>query len=120
MPLNVNDSKTCGSELASESGTSVAVDFNLCVSITSFMLAFDSTAFRAERIVNSLTINNIDSRFYEALKVEADLQGRSIEEQACVILKGALEHTQNIDGLGTRIHERFKDMGGIELNLPVR
>ncbi|WP_434592546.1 plasmid stabilization protein [Pseudomonas sp. R4-83] len=70
--------------------------------------------------MNSLTINNIDSWLYEALRVEADLQGRSIVEQACVILKGALEHTQNIDGLGTRIHERFKDVSGIELDLPVR
>jgi plasmid stability protein len=73
-----------------------------------------------ECIVASLTIDNLDPQLYEALRVAADLNARSIEEQACVILKNALEQNQSTGGLGTTIKERFRSVGGVELDMPSR
>lgn len=73
-----------------------------------------------ESIVASLIIDNLDPQFYEALRVAADLNGRSMEEQACAILKNALEQNQSTGGLGTAIKERFRSVGGVELDLPSR
>ncbi len=73
-----------------------------------------------ESIVASLIIDNLDPQLYEALRVAADLNGRSMEEQACLILKSALEQTQSTGGLGSQIQERFRSVGGVELDLPSR
>ncbi|UVM05796.1 plasmid stabilization protein [Pseudomonas laurylsulfatiphila] len=68
----------------------------------------------------SLIINNIDRQLYEALRIAADINGLSIEEQACLILSKALEQSKCTDGLGTRIHKRFSIDDGVELDLPSR
>ncbi|WP_311885706.1 MULTISPECIES: FitA-like ribbon-helix-helix domain-containing protein [unclassified Pseudomonas] len=68
----------------------------------------------------SLIIDNLDPQLYEALRVAADLNGRSMEEQACAILKNALEQNPSTSSLGRRIQKRFRSAGGVELDLPSR
>jgi plasmid stability protein len=70
--------------------------------------------------VASLIIRNVDYQLYKKLEATARFNGRSIEEQACVMLRNALEQNQSTGGLGTRIHERFRRFDGVELELPLR
>ncbi|EJM93599.1 MULTISPECIES: FitA-like ribbon-helix-helix domain-containing protein [unclassified Pseudomonas] len=63
----------------------------------------------------SITIGNLDSQLYEQLRIAAESNCRSVEEEALFILRKALDC-----GLGTRINNRFRESGGIELNLPLR
>jgi plasmid stability protein len=70
--------------------------------------------------VNSITISNLDSQLFELLSVAADVSGRSMEEEARMILGRSLNQKDCMYGLGTRIQNRFKSDGGVELHLPVR
>ncbi len=68
-----------------------------------------------------LTIRNIDESLKTKLKIMAAQQGVSMEEQTRRILRDAvLIKSKNKKGLGTRIHERFIEVGGVDLELPVR
>ncbi|MGQ7249978.1 FitA-like ribbon-helix-helix domain-containing protein [Halomonas sp. V046] len=51
--------------------------------------------------------------------MEAARHGHSMEEEVRIILRNALS-LQQTKGLGTRIHERFADSGGLELEMPAR
>jgi plasmid stability protein len=68
----------------------------------------------------SITIGNIDQRIYEQLRSKAHSNGSSMEEEARLILKSAFDRIDDIHGLGTRINNRFRTSGRIELNLPHR
>ena len=68
----------------------------------------------------SITISNLDSELCELLRVAADINGRSMEEEARMILGQSLNQKDCVSRLGTRIHNRFKSEGGVELNLPAR
>ena len=68
----------------------------------------------------SITISNIDSQLFELLRAAADVNGRSMEEEARMILGQSLNQKGCVSGLGTRIHSRFKSEGEVELNLPAR
>jgi plasmid stability protein len=70
--------------------------------------------------VASITIRNLDSQLYELLRVAADCDGRTMEEAARLILTQALNQNDCVNGLGTRINNRFRAEGGIELDLPAR
>ncbi len=68
-----------------------------------------------------LTIRNIDESLKAKLKIMAAEQGVSMEEQTRRILRDAvLIKPKNQKGLGTRIHDRFVDIGGVDLALPKR
>lgn len=68
-----------------------------------------------------LTIRNIDESLKTKLKIMAAQQGVSMEEQTRRILRDAvLIQSKNKKGLGTRIHERFAEVGGVDLELPKR
>ncbi|WP_048308836.1 plasmid stabilization protein [Halomonas sp. PR-M31] len=67
----------------------------------------------------SITIRNLDEQLKAQLRMAAARHGHSMEEEARIILRGALNQTSTT-GLGTRIRERFADAGGIELDLPSR
>jgi plasmid stability protein len=46
-----------------------------------------------------------------------------MEEEARSILRSALSESENLEestGIGTRIRNRLKDVGGVELDLPRR
>lgn len=69
----------------------------------------------------SITIRNLDDDVKTRLRVRAAENGRSMEEEARVILREAVDREEvPVKGLGTAIHERFKPFGGVELELPPR
>jgi antitoxin FitA len=69
----------------------------------------------------TLTIRNLDERTKTQLRIQAARHGRSMEEEARTILRSAIEAQQppaGGKGLGSRIHEHFAQLGGVELELP--
>ncbi len=68
----------------------------------------------------SITIRNLDDGVKSKLRVRAATNGRSMEEEARTILREAVEHESSEKGLGTAIHELFKPLGGVELEIPPR
>lgn len=68
-----------------------------------------------------LTIRNIDETLKAKLKVMAAQHGLSMEEQTRQIIREAvLGKRKKEKGLGSRIHQRFAKVGGIDLELPTR
>ena len=65
----------------------------------------------------SMTIRNLDDDLKARLRLEAARHGRSMEEEARVILRDSL--SRQASGPGTRIRERFASVGGVELDLPL-
>jgi antitoxin FitA len=63
----------------------------------------------------SITIRNLDEGVKRQLRLRASRYGRSMEEEARIILRKALEPQKARKGLGTAIHELFKPVGGSEL-----
>jgi antitoxin FitA len=68
----------------------------------------------------TLTIRDIDEDLKARLRVRAAENGRSMEAEVRAILRSTLEEPEFAQPLGTRIHERFKALGGLELELPPR
>jgi plasmid stability protein len=68
----------------------------------------------------TLTIRNLDDDLKARLRVEAAQNGHSMEEEARSILRHALSKPKVPRGLGSRIHQRFSEVGGTELDLPSR
>ena len=71
----------------------------------------------------SITVTKLDEHVKEGLKARASSSGRSMAEEARLILSEAIEKDLNVlpeRGLGTAIHEIFKPFGGVKLNLPPR
>lgn len=67
-------------------------------------------------MASTLTVRNLDEEVKSRLRVRAE-NGRSMEAEARAILAAALVDRPE-RGLGTWIHERFVDIGGVELELP--
>ena len=68
----------------------------------------------------SITIRNLDDVNIR-LRVRAAGNGRSMEEEARLIMREAAgRETVPEKGLGTAIHELFEPLGGVELELPPR
>lgn len=68
----------------------------------------------------SITIRNLDVQVKEQLRIAAAHNGHSMEEEARLILGKALASVDRTGGLGSRIHQRFKATGGVDLDLPAR
>jgi len=68
----------------------------------------------------SITIRNLDDEVKTKLRVRAATNGRSMEEEARIILREAVEEEDSAKGLGTKLHELFKPFGGVELEIPSR
>ena len=69
----------------------------------------------------SITIRNLDDEVKTRLRVRASGNGRSMEEEARLILAEAVDREPApAEGLGTAIHKLFKPFGGVELELPPR
>jgi len=68
----------------------------------------------------SITIRNLDDGVKSRLRVRAATNGRSMEEEARIILREAVEEADSERGLGTRLHELFKPFGGVKLEIPPR
>lgn len=63
----------------------------------------------------SITIRNLDDDLKAKLRVLAASHGRSMEEEARIIIRQALSRQEKRGGLGTRIHSRFASVGGVDL-----
>lgn len=68
----------------------------------------------------SITIRNLDDDLKAQLRIVAASHGRSMEEEARVIIRQALSRQESQGGLGSRIHARFAAAGGVDLQLPER
>jgi len=68
----------------------------------------------------TLTIHNLDEAVKKNLRANAAIHGCSMEEEARRILRRVLIRKDDGKGLGSRIHERFAKIGGIDLALPTR
>lgn len=68
----------------------------------------------------TLTIRKIDDGIKKKLRLRAAMHDRSMEEEARTILSTALGNEDPKEGLGNRIHDLFRESGGIELELPDR
>jgi antitoxin FitA len=68
----------------------------------------------------ALTIRGLDEQTHARLRVEAARHGRSMEAEVRAILRDRFATPAPERGLGTRIHERFAALGGIDLELPAR
>ena len=69
----------------------------------------------------TITIRNLDDSVKARLRVRAARHDRSMEEEARLILKEALDlGDADAEGLGTRIRRRFQAAGGADLQLPDR
>lgn len=73
----------------------------------------------------SITVRNLDADLKDRLRAQAAKHGCSMEEEARNILEAALpeplpELETPPEGLGTAIHNLFKPLGGVELELPPR
>jgi len=63
-----------------------------------------------------MTIRNIDDAIKKRLRVRAAVNGRSMEDEARDILRSALSTDDpRPRNLGQAIHERFGELGGVDL-----
>ena len=69
----------------------------------------------------SITIRNLEDDVKTRLRRRAAGHGRSMEEEARLILAEAVDQEAAPEtGLGTAIRNLFKPFGGVELDLPAR
>lgn len=69
----------------------------------------------------SITIRNLEDDVKTRLRHRAAGHGRSMEEEARRILAEAADREAAPEkGLGSAIHELFKPLGGVDLELPPR
>jgi antitoxin FitA len=70
--------------------------------------------------VATLTIRDLDDELRTRLRVRAAGHGRSMEAEVRAILGEVLARPSSIDRLGTRIQQRFADVGGLDIEQPRR
>ena len=68
----------------------------------------------------TLTIRDFDDELKAALRVRAAEHGRSMESEVREILRAVLERPSGGPGMGTRIRQRFSEIGASDLELPSR
>jgi plasmid stability protein len=69
----------------------------------------------------NITIRNLDDRTKDRLRLRAAHHKRSMEEEARIILRAALEEEPKAArNLADAIAARFRPLGGVELALPPR
>lgn len=68
----------------------------------------------------SITIRNLDDHVKTRLRVRAADKGRSMEEEARLILRKAVEPKMCRRNLARAIRARIAPLGGVDLELPPR
>lgn len=66
----------------------------------------------------TLTIRDLDDDVKARLRVRAAEHGHSMEAEARALLAAALRSSRPARGLGSHLHQRFADLGGVELDAP--
>ncbi len=100
--------------------------FEICAIRTIDIIAInddddDDVAMLGGAIMASITVRNLDDAVKHKLRIRAAEHGCSMEAEVREILTQAVnEVPRPRKGLATRIHERFKAIGGVELELPER
>ena len=72
------------------------------------------------RIMASITIRNLDDDVKTRLRVRAAEHHRSMEEEARLILREAVEPKKAPRNLADAIRARIAPLGGVDLQLPPR
>jgi plasmid stability protein len=70
--------------------------------------------------VSAVSIRNLDDRVKERLRVRAARHGRSMEAEMRAILTEAVSEPGENTGLFQALLDRFDQLGGVELDIPVR
>lgn len=68
----------------------------------------------------SITIRNLDDDVKTRLRVRAAGNGRSMEEEARLILRDAVGRKPSSGNLAEAIRARIAPLGGVDLKLPPR
>ena len=68
----------------------------------------------------SITIRNLDDEVKTRLRVRAASNGRSMEEEARVILREAVSREAEPENLASFIQECFAPYGGVDIEIPPR
>lgn len=68
----------------------------------------------------SITIRNLDDDVKTRLRVRAASNGRSMEQEARLILRQAVESKAAFRNLASAIRARITPLGGVDLELPPR
>lgn len=68
----------------------------------------------------SITIRRLDDEVKTRLRVRAAANGRSMEEEARIILREAVGLKAEPDNLASFIRECFEPFGGVEFEIPPR
>ena len=68
----------------------------------------------------TLTIRDLDEGLRAQLRVRAARHGRSMEAEVRAILSDVLTRPPAAARLGSRVHQRFASVGGVDLELPAR
>ena len=68
----------------------------------------------------SITIRHLDDEVKTRLRVRASANGRSMEEEARIILREAVGWEAEPENLASFIRECFEPVGGVELEVPPR
>lgn len=68
----------------------------------------------------SITIRNLDDNVKTRLRVRAADNGRSMEEEARLILRDAVGRKTPPTNLASAIRARIAPLGGVDLELPPR
>lgn len=68
----------------------------------------------------TITIRDLDDELRANLRVRAARHGRSMEAEVREILRDTLSRPAAADRLGSRVRQRFAEVGGAELEIPER
>ena len=69
----------------------------------------------------SITVRNLEEGLKRRLRIRAAGNGRSMEQEARVILRAALDPESSMErNLASSIRARFEPLGGVKLDLPPR
>jgi plasmid stability protein len=68
----------------------------------------------------AITVRNLDDHVKQRLRVRAARHGRSMEAEARAIIVEAVGADEEQKNLLERLHERFAELGGVDLDIPPR
>ncbi len=68
----------------------------------------------------AVSIRNLDDEIKERLRMRAASHGRSMESEIRAILVDAVTQSDERRGMLLTLMERFGDLGGVDLEVPVR
>lgn len=71
-------------------------------------------------VMAAVSIRGLDDRVKERIRVRAARHGRSMEAEMRAILTDAVSEAEPDRGLFRVLLDRFGELGGVELDLPVR